>query len=223
MIVRLVVLAVHGTVLVTAGVLDRNEVYVLPSGIVGGAVRTVSIDGTYGLLPNVEVFNQFLGKCLEGVGSALVTCIDALAELALFLVIGKCTGDDDGCTVGGESDGRAVTGEVGLVGDLELLGHTLNHPLCNVHQIFGLITVLGAVGNGDCLLVVAVPLGMVGRFDGDNSNVVGLAGTNVNQCLANGVLVLSDSGGFVSEGKALGESLALFPGLVGSTGCIYNL
>ena len=222
-VVRLVVLAVHSTVLVTSGVLDRNEVDVLPGGVVGSTVRTVGIDGTYGTLPNVEVLNQFLGKSLEGVGSALVACIDGLAEFAVFLVIGKGTGNYDGCTVGGESDGRAVTGEVGLVGDFEILGHTLDQPLGNVHQVFGLITVLGAVGNGDRFLVVAIPLGMVGRFDGYDSNVFGLSGINVNQSLANGVLVLGDSGGFVSKSETLGELLTLFPGLVGSAGCIYNL
>ena len=216
-------LIVHLAVLIAAGILDRNKVDVLPGGVVGGTVRTVGIDGTHGLLPHVEIGDELLCESLQGVGSALVTGIHALGELAVSLVLGEHAGDDDGGTVGRESDPVAVAGVVGLVGDLALLGNTRNNSLGHVDQVFGLIAVLGTVGYLDGLLVVAVPLGMRGGLDFDYLDVILDTGIDVYQSIADCILVLGNAEVLVADLERLGEGFVSFPGAVGGCGRIHNL
>ena len=83
-------LIIHFAILVTTGVLDRNEVYILPCSLVRGTVRTVCINGTYGFLPDVKILDKFGSECLKGSGSSLVICRYAFGKFAVSFVSCEC-------------------------------------------------------------------------------------------------------------------------------------
>ena len=195
--------------------------HVLPG--VSAIVRTVSIDGTDSLLPNVEILDEFGSECLQGSGCALVVGGNTLCELAFGLVSCESAGDDEGGTVGRECDCTAVAGEVGLVRNAEVGLHTGQHPGCNVDQVFGFVPVLGAVCNSNGLLVVAILFRMLGGLVGKDLDVVLLSCIDVYQGLADGELVLSNGKVELSYLEGGRELFAIFPSLVGSSGDVHDI
>ena len=173
------------------------------------------------LLPDVDNLHILLGECLDGAAGALEACIDICVQFAVLLVIGKFAGDDGGCTLGGECYRVVATGEVGLVGNTQVAFHTGEHPGCNINQVFGFIPIFGAIGDCDGLLVVAVPVGMVGSLEGEDVDVVLLAGAEVDKSLADCILILRSAEVLGSNLDGCGKRLSLFPSRVG-TGCRIN-
>ena len=199
-----------------AGPGNRDEVDVLPGGIVVGAVRTVRGDGADSLLPDVQDADELLGEALQRGGRGKILRLDLGGQGTLALVLGQRTEDRDGGTVGGEGErAGAAAGDDRLVRDRQLARHGGKHPLGNVHEVFGAFGDLGTAGHGDFLLVIAVTLGMVRLLVAKHVDGTFIAGGEVREQLADGVLILGQGQRLATDLERGGNRGVVFPRSVG--------
>ena len=216
--VRLVlgIVLVHAVGIGTAGVRNRNEVDVMPGRIVIRAVRTVRRNGADRLLPDVQDADELLGEALQRSRGGEILRGNRGREGTAVLVGGQGTEHRHGSTVGGESDGaRTGTGDDRLVRDRQLVLHRGEHPLGDVHKVFGAFGDLGAVLYGNLLLVVAVALGMVGGLVVDDVNRRLVAGGEIREQLGNRILILRQGQRRGADLERGGNGGVLFPRSIG--------
>ena len=207
--VRLVlrVVLVYAVGICAAGVRDRNEVDVLPGAVVVGTVATVSADGSDGLVPDLEDLHELLCESLEGSGCAEVLGGDVCRKGRCLLVLGECAEQGDGHTVGGECEGVCTLAlHQGLVGHGSGAGGSIQETGCEAGEVLGSLFQGGAALHCDLGLVIAVAVGVLGRFVTYDDDVVLVAGCDADKSLCQCILVL---GSCKRDGAGLGDRLAL--------------